>query len=288
MKMSPHTVKQGSSSNREEAMGEDCKLKELDDPADCLNRLPLARSGSTLQRKFCFLIAALLITAHRLPAPIVEQAESPTPAPAEQESAKSKPKRTKSKAVSESPDTTEKPSIHTSKPSAKSPAAMTHSRFAGIWKGTVSLGILGTTEETLTINSAGTAVHEKNHFGSADHPATWDGTTVKFSAGALNEIAFAVTPDSDGKTAIVSANSIFISNPAVTFRKEPNSETAANQVTAGAVKQAEIPTAKPDPNRPGFVYSPYDPTANRMLDVRGKASGTKAKDPISGKLFIVP
>ena len=246
-----------------------------------------ARSGSTLRQKFCLLIAALLITAHRLPAPIVEQTESPTPAPAEQESAKSKPKRTKSKTASESSDNTEKPSTHTSEPSAKSPAGVTQSRFAGIWKGTISVGILGTTEETLTINSAGTAVNEKNRFGTANHPATCDGTTVKFSAGALGEIAFAVTPNSDGKTAIVSANSVFISNPAVTFRKEPNSESEANQA-AGAVKRADIPTAKPDPNKPGFVYNPFDPTASRLLDVRGKASGTKAKDPISGRMFIVP
>jgi hypothetical protein len=218
----------------------------------------------------------------------VEQAESPTPAPAQRESAKSKPKRAKSKVVSESSDHTEKPSTHTSELSMKAPAAVTHSRFAGTWKGTINIGLLGTTEEILTINSAGTAVHEKNHFGSANHPATCDGTTVKFSAGALSEISFAVTPNADGKTAIVSANSIFISNPAVTFRKEPNSENAADQAAVGTVKQADIPTAKRDPDKPGFVYNPFDPTANRLLDVRGKASGTKVKDPVSGRLFIVP
>src|SRR3989442_5148358 len=72
-------------------MGKDCKLKELGDPADCFNRLPLARSGSIhsasnkdgfLRRTFCFsLVAALvLVTAHRLPAPISEIPE-PTATP---------------------------------------------------------------------------------------------------------------------------------------------------------------------------------------------------------------
>jgi hypothetical protein len=242
---------------------------------------------SIWRQKFCFLIAALLITTHRLPAPIVEQAESPTPAPAKQESLTSKPKRTRTRAPSESSDNTEKSSTRASAPSAKPQAAVTHSRFAGIWKGTISCGILGTTEETLIINSTGTAVNEKNRFGAATHPATCDGTTVKFSAGSLDEIAFAVTPNADGKTAIVSANSIFISNPAVTFRKEPDSESAANQA-AGVAQQAEIPVAKPVPNKPGFVYNPFDSNSKTLLDVRGKTSGSKVKDPFSGKLFIVP
>jgi hypothetical protein len=47
-----------------------------------------------LRRTFCFLLVAalLLVTAHRLPAPIQEVPESPTPAP--EQSANPKPKRT--------------------------------------------------------------------------------------------------------------------------------------------------------------------------------------------------
>jgi TonB family protein len=92
--MSPNPMSQGSSLNRGEAMGEDCKLKELDDPADCFNRLPLARGGSILQRTSCLLLVAafLLITTHRLPAPIVESEEKATPAPEESAKPKTKPK----------------------------------------------------------------------------------------------------------------------------------------------------------------------------------------------------
>ena len=49
MNMSSNLVKQGSSFNRDETMRENYKQKELDDPADCFNRLPSARSGSILQ-----------------------------------------------------------------------------------------------------------------------------------------------------------------------------------------------------------------------------------------------
>ncbi len=158
----------------------------------------------------------------------------------------------------------------------------------------LNFGILGNADETLTINSTGTVVVENNQFGSATHPATWDGATVRFQAGALNEIAFTLTPNADGQTAVVTAISMFISNPGAAFRKIANYEAAAGAATSASRTAAasqntnEIPTAKPVSGRPGFVYNPFDPTAARLLDVRGKPSGTKLKDPVSGKLFIVP
>jgi hypothetical protein len=66
--------------------------------------------------------------------------------------------------------------------------------------------------------------------------------------------------------------------------------TAASQMTpATATKNpGDLPTAKPVPNKPGFVYNPFDSNTKVLLDVRGKTAGTKVKDPFSGKLFIVP
>jgi hypothetical protein len=222
-------------------------------------------------------LALLLLTTHRLPAPIQEVPESPTPAPAQ--SAKPKAKHVAK------PEPKSEASESATNPVRQRPRSK-QSRFAGVWIGTISVGILGTTEETLTINSTGTVVNEKNGFGTATHQATCDGTTVRFQAGSLGEIAFAFTPNADGQTAIASANSVFISNPAVSFRKTPNSEVAAESASMPA--QSEFPTAKPVPEKPGFVYNPYDPTARRLLDVAGKPSGTKVKDPSTGKFFIVP
>jgi hypothetical protein len=56
--------------------------------------------------------------------------------------------------------------------------------------------------------------------------------------------------------------------------------TAANSPT-------QYPTAKPVPGKPGFVFSPYDPNGG-YVDVNGFPSGSKAKDPYSGKVFLVP
>jgi hypothetical protein len=61
MNMSPNLVKQGSSFNGDEPMRENYKQKELGDPADCPNRLPLARSGSRLQSMARSGMKALLV-----------------------------------------------------------------------------------------------------------------------------------------------------------------------------------------------------------------------------------
>jgi hypothetical protein len=58
--------------------------------------------------------------------------------------------------------------------------------------------------------------------------------------------------------------------------------------TAAPNNASGLPTARPVPNKSGFVYNPFDPNSKMLLDVRSKKSGTKVKDPVSGKLFIVP
>jgi hypothetical protein len=50
---------------------------------------------------------------------------------------------------------------------------------------------------------------------------------------------------------------------------------------------AQYPTAKAVPGKPGYVFSPYDPNGG-YVDVNGFTSGSKVKDPYSGKVFLVP
>ena len=50
---------------------------------------------------------------------------------------------------------------------------------------------------------------------------------------------------------------------------------------------SDFPTAKTVPDKPGYVYSPFD-SSNRYVDVSGYPSGTKVKDPWTDKIFIVP
>ena len=50
---------------------------------------------------------------------------------------------------------------------------------------------------------------------------------------------------------------------------------------------ADFPTAKAVPDKPGYVFSPFD-SSGRYVDVSGYPPGTKVKDPWTDKIFIVP
>jgi hypothetical protein len=63
------------------------------------------------------------------------------------------------------------------------------------------------------------------------------------------------------------------------------SPSAAPRTAANAPDK--FPTAKIVPGKPGYVFSPYDPNGG-YVDVNGFTSGSKVKDPYSGKIFLVP
>jgi hypothetical protein len=68
----------------------------------------------------------------------------------------------------------------------------------------------------------------------------------------------------------------------VTEKAKPSPSPSRN-----ASNQTQIPTAKPVPGKPGYVFSPFDPSGG-YVDVTGYSSGQKVKDPYSGKIFLVP
>lgn len=73
------------------------------------------------------------------------------------------------------------------------------------------------------------------------------------------------------------------SSPAtITEKSKPSPSPSRSAAT-----QSQIPTAKPVPGKPGYVFSPFDPGGG-YVDVTGYTSGQKVKDPYSGKIFLVP
>ena len=72
------------------------------------------------------------------------------------------------------------------------------------------------------------------------------------------------------------------SPPTVTEKAKPS--PSPSRTTSA---QTQIPTAKPVPGKPGYVFSPFDPSGG-YVDVTGYTSGQKVKDPYSGKIFLVP
>jgi len=68
---------------------------------------------------------------------------------------------------------------------------------------------------------------------------------------------------------------------------ETEPKPSASSQRSSTAQGPKIPYAKPVPGKPGYVYSPFDPNGG-YVDVTGYASGSKAKDPYTGKIFIVP
>lgn len=75
--------------------------------------------------------------------------------------------------------------------------------------------------------------------------------------------------------------------PQVSRSETTHATPKSSSPTRGASMQAEFPTAKAVPDKPGYVFSPFD-SSGRYVDVSGYAPGTKVKDPWTDKIFIVP
>lgn len=62
------------------------------------------------------------------------------------------------------------------------------------------------------------------------------------------------------------------------------------RVSAADLEKAKagLPYGIPVPGRQGMVTSPYTPEQGKYIDVTGFPSGSIAKDPYTGKLFLVP
>jgi hypothetical protein len=63
--------------------------------------------------------------------------------------------------------------------------------------------------------------------------------------------------------------------------------SASSSLRPSSSTEPTFPTAKAVPGKPGYVFSPFD-TKGRYVDVSGYPSGSKAKDPWTDKIFIVP
>ena len=72
--------------------------------------------------------------------------------------------------------------------------------------------------------------------------------------------------------------------------KEGESTGSVRRVSAADIEKAKagLPYGIPVPGRRGMVTSPYLPEEDKYIDVAGFASGSIAKDPYTGKFFLVP
>lgn len=110
-------------------------------------------------------------------------------------------------------------------------------------------------------------------------------TTRTVSSDTVTTPGRTVTPSTTPtqRRTTTTTNSSTASPPAtVTEKSKPSPSPSRTSST-----QAQYPTAKPVPGKPGYVYSPFDASGG-YVDVTGYTPGQKVKDPYSGKIFLVP
>lgn len=126
--------------------------------------------------------ATLLLTAHRLPAPISEVEATATPQPKASVGA--------ARVVKEQLT-----------PSA-SVGATEANNFAGTWMGTINMQDRGDVDVTLTISGDGRSVEQRSEVAISRYPVTYNDTSMSWQAGAQNRIAWTLTLNPDRQTAL--------------------------------------------------------------------------------------
>jgi len=168
-------------------------------------------------RSFLLVTTLLVVTAHRLPAPISEIPQSPTPAP--EESLKPKPKRTiKPRVASQNSESSTKRS--TSSPQPRNQTTSQCNAFDGTWVGMENLGgSVGKIQSTQVISGSGTVVRSKSRLGEFTWNATCNGNTMQWSVNTQYGSGVRVfTLNPDGKTGLMLFGSSAVHSSA-TFRK---------------------------------------------------------------------
>ena len=75
--------------------------------------------------------------------------------------------------------------------------------------------------------------------------------------------------------------------PSVAYSETTQPEPRPSSPAQSSSNSSVFPTAKAVPDKPGYVFSPFD-SSGRYVDVSGYTSGTKVKDPWTDKIFVVP
>jgi hypothetical protein len=125
-------------------------------------------------------VTLLLITAHRLPAPIQEVPQSPMPGPT----------------VAPAAQPIKSPPKPKSKPSGAA-------RFAGTWTGRITIGKFVDTDVRLVISTDGRSVAQTSQAGVWTRPLVYDGKLLSWQTGPTNEVAWTLALNPDEQSALV-------------------------------------------------------------------------------------
>jgi hypothetical protein len=102
------------------------------------------------------------------------------------------------------------------------------------------------------------------------------------------------TPHATRRRTSRAAPAVAATPPAVEQQSHPPKEEEltgnGRRVSSADIEKAKagLPYGIPVPGRKGIVTSPYLPEEDKYIDVTDFASGSVAKDPYTGKFFLVP
>ncbi len=102
---------------------------------------------------------------------------------------------------------------------------------------------------------------------------------------ASTQVASASHPR--GKADTTSSQKRPRTTPPVAYSETTQPEPKPAPPAQASSTSTAFPTAKAVPDKPGYVFSPFD-SSGRYVDVSGYTPGTKVKDPWTDKIFIVP
>ena len=117
-----------------------------------------------------------------------------------------------------------------------------------------------------------------------DPPATTTTTTTTVASDSVTPGQHVVPKQEPQRTVTTTTQPGPTTQHTTADKPKPSQTPAPKTVTN---PPASYPTAKVVPGKPGYVFSPFDPSGG-YVDVNGYPSGSKVKDPYSGKIFLVP
>ena len=150
--------------------------------------------------------ALLVVTAHRLPAPIEE---SPTPAPTVAPAAE--------------------PRKSPPKPKSKRTGA---ARFAGTWIGRITIDKFPDTDVRLIISTDGTSVAQTSQAGVWSRPLAYDGKLLSWRTGPTNKVSWTLQLNPDEQSAQVTRTWSGIQTRGIFKRVRSTDASASTMSTA--------------------------------------------------------
>jgi hypothetical protein len=199
--------------------------------------------------RFCLVCGLLLVITHRLPAPIFEESPTPSPLPKPEPSSRlttpPKPKPVTESTVEATPAATQPISrksrhlekAHNSAQAAKlsavqppkAQASSSQNAFDGTWKGSINLiparnwhgtgRLIGTFNIELIVTGDGTSIRERCRNASVSERTERDGKAIRWQSEVFKDLSCSLTPNPDGKTALVMFRNDFYGEPTATFER---------------------------------------------------------------------